>query len=157
MGHIVNNIIKYLNSKDRTGAFQVKGEWGSGKTYFFKEVLPEKIKSETNRLQVMISLFGLGNIKEIPFRLLNAYINKKREQGLSANEDMNRGLDYLDLKYGVDRKLFGVDLHDEDEMIYCIIPKYISALTMWRGLSQKRMWKKFLARLITLRRIWDSR
>lgn len=123
MKHILNNIIKYLNSKDRTGAFQVKGEWGSGKTYFFKEVLPEKIKSETNRLQVMISLFGLGNIKEIPFRLLNAYINKKREQGLSANEDMNRGLDYLDLKYGVDRKLFGVDLHDEDEMIYCIIPK----------------------------------
>ena len=123
MEHIVKSIIDYLKSSKSVGAFHVKGEWGSGKTYFFKEILPEKIKKDVDRIQVMISLFGMGSVKEIPFRLLNAYINKKSDLIESVSEDMNRGLDYLDMKYGVDRKLFGINLHDEDELIYNIIPK----------------------------------
>ena len=123
MNHIVENIIAYLNSKNTEGAFHVKGEWGSGKTYFFKEILPEKIKGQVDRIQVMISLFGLESVKEIPFKLLNAYVNKKSELKSGIGKDMDRGLDYLDMKYGVDRKLFGLNLHDEDELIYNIIPK----------------------------------
>ena len=123
MEHIVKNIVEYLKTQKSEGAFHVKGEWGSGKTYFFKEILPGKIKDDVDRIQVMISLFGLGSVKEIPFRLLNAYINKKSELTGSVSEEMNRGLDYLDMKYGVDRKLFGINLHDEDELIYNIIPK----------------------------------
>ena len=123
MEHIVKNIVEYLKSPKSEGAFHVKGEWGSGKTYFFKEILPGNIRDDVDLIQVMISLFGLGSVKEIPFRLLNAYINKKSELTGSVSEEMNRGLDYLDMKYGVDRKLFGIDLHDEDELIYNIIPK----------------------------------
>ena len=123
MKHIINNIISYINSPKTDGAFQLKGEWGSGKTYFFKEILPEKIKNDVDRIQVMISLFGLSSVKEIPFRLLNAYINKKGELTESVSEEMNHGLDYLDMKYGVDRKLFGINLHDEEELIYNILPK----------------------------------
>lgn len=123
MEHIVNSIISYLNSPNTEGAFHVKGEWGSGKTYFFKEILPEKLQGKVDRIQVMVSLFGLESVKDIPFRLLNAYVNKKSGLNGSISEDMNRGLDYLDMKYGVDRKLFGMDLHDEDELIYNIIPK----------------------------------
>lgn len=123
MNHIVENIIAYLNSSNSEGAFHVKGEWGSGKTYFFKEILPVKIKDQVNRIQVMISLFGLESVNEIPYRLLNAYVKKKSELKSGIGKDMDRGLDYIDMKYGVDRKLFGLNLHDEDELIYNIIPK----------------------------------
>lgn len=123
MEHIVENIVNYLKSVNTDGAFLVKGEWGSGKTYFFKEILPDKIKEQVDRAQVMISLFGMENVKEIPFKLLNAYVNKKSEQAGVISEDMNRGLDYLDMKYGIDRKLFGMNLHDEEELIYNIIAK----------------------------------
>lgn len=123
MEHIVEKIINYLKSANTDGAFHVKGEWGSGKTYFFKEILSDKIKEQVDRTQVMISLFGMESVKEIPFRLLNAYVNKKSEQKGVISEDMNRGLDYLDMKYGIDRKLFGMNLHDEEEMIYNIIAK----------------------------------
>ena len=123
MEHIINHIIAYLNSRNTDGAFHVKGEWGSGKTYFFKEILPDKIREQVSRIQVMVSLFGMESVKDIPFRLLNAYVKKKSEQKNGISESMNRGLDYLDMKYGVDRKLFGMNLHDEEEMIYNIIPK----------------------------------
>lgn len=123
MEHLIKNIVAYLKTPKSVGAFHVKGEWGCGKTYFFKEILPGKIKDDVDRIQVMISLFGLRSVKEIPFRLFNAYINKKSELTGSVSEEMNRGLDYLDMKYGVDRKLFGINLHDEDELIYNIIPK----------------------------------
>lgn len=123
MNYIVDNIIEYLNSPYTEGAFHVKGEWGAGKTYFIKEILPEKIKDRNNRIQVLISLFGLKSVNDIPFKLLNAYVNKKIELNRGISDDMNRGLDYLDMKYGVDRKLFGLNLHDEDELIYNIIPK----------------------------------
>lgn len=122
MENIVNSIKAYLKSENTEGAFQIKGDWGCGKTFFIKEILPNKLNG-IDRIQVMISLFGIGDVKEIPYRLLNAYINKLKEQDGTADEDMNRGLDYLDLKYGIDRKFLGINLHDEDELIYNIIPK----------------------------------
>lgn len=122
MENIVNSIKTYLKSENTEGAFQIKGDWGCGKTFFIKEILPNKLNG-IDRIQVMISLFGIGDVKEIPYRLLNAYINKMKEQDGNADEDMNRGLDYLDLKYGIDRKFLGINLHDEDELIYNIIPK----------------------------------
>ena len=122
MENIVNSIKAYLKSENTEGAFQIKGDWGCGKTFFIKEILPNKLNG-IDRIQVMISLFGIGDVKEIPYRLLNAYINKLKEQDGNADEDMNRGLDYLDLKYGIDRKFLGINLHDEDELIYNIIPK----------------------------------
>lgn len=124
MDYIVENIISYLKSSNSVGAFLLKGDWGSGKTYFIKNVLPKKIKENGKEyIQVMISLFGMESVKEIPFKLLNAYINEMNKQNRSVEEDMNRGLDYLDMKYGVDRKLFDIKLHDENELIYNIIPK----------------------------------
>lgn len=123
MEHIIKNITTYLNSKNTNGAFQVRGEWGSGKTFFFKNILPKNIQAHVKRSQVMVSLFGMKNVKEIPFRLLNAYINKKSESGEDVSEDMNRGLDYLDMKYGDNKALRNVNLHDDEELIYNIIPK----------------------------------
>ncbi len=123
MEHILKNIATYLKSDDTNGAFQVRGEWGSGKTYFFKKMLPEKIREDVPRLQVMISLFGMKGVEDIPFKLLNAYISKKSEMGEDASEDMNRALDYLDMKYGENPTLREVNLHDDEELIYNIIPR----------------------------------
>ena len=122
MKNIIDCIIEYLKSENSDGAFQIKGDWGCGKTFFIKYILPEKLKDDS-RIQVMISLFGIANVKEIPYRLLNAYINKLNEIEKNAEEDMERGLDYLDMKYGVDRKYSGINLHDEDELIFNIIPR----------------------------------
>lgn len=127
MEHIIERIKEYLAAKEPMGAFQIRGEWGSGKTYFFKHILPDKIKDgtkknpEIKRVPVIISLFGINRVKDIPYRLLNAYVNKLRSLDGDITESMNRGLDYIDIKYGSSKGLLDIDLQDEDELIYSII------------------------------------
>lgn len=119
MEYIIKSISTYLNSPNPSGAFQISGKWGCGKTYFVKNILPTKI----DKIQVMISMFGVNNVLEIPYRLLNAYINKMKEKGEDVTESMNQGLDYIDFKYGSIKSIMDIDLHDESEYIYKIIPK----------------------------------
>lgn len=129
MEHIIEKIKEYLSSDNPMGAFQIRGEWGSGKTYFFKEILPDEIKDGTtdkpqiNRIPVIISLFGINCVRDIPYRLLNAYVNELRSLNRDVTESMNCGLDYIDIKYGSSKGLLNIDLRDEDELIYNIIPR----------------------------------
>ena len=37
--NIKEDILQYLNRNTTTGALQIKGNWGCGKTYFVKEEL----------------------------------------------------------------------------------------------------------------------
>lgn len=120
---IKDDILKYLNRDITTGAIQIKGTWGCGKTYFVKEVLfKELLGQERPMIPVMISLFGLDSVKDIHYCLLNSYINIMNDNIGNITDDMNRGLDYLDFKYGSERTIFNLDLHDE-EVIYKIIPR----------------------------------
>lgn len=124
MENIKDNILQYLNRDTTTGALQIKGNWGCGKTYFVKEELfKELLALEKPIIPVMISLFGLDSVKDIHYSLLNSYINIMIDKIGNVTDDMNRGLDYLDFKYGSDKAVFNFDLHDEEELIYKIIPR----------------------------------
>lgn len=116
---IIKVLMDYLNSNAQW-SIQVKGDWGVGKTYLITECLAKDYK---DRLQVRVSLFGLKEVSEISYKILNAYVNAKKELGESVYEDICKGLDYIDFKYGQSRILHEFDLHDEDEIIFSIIPK----------------------------------
>ena len=70
---IIGSVKNYIKM-DNSGALLVIGDWGCGKTYFFKNTLAEELKRE-GRMLVMVSLFGIHELKEIPERLLYAYLN----------------------------------------------------------------------------------
>lgn len=124
MENIKDNILQYLTCDTTTGALQIKGNWGCGKTYFVKEELfKELLEREKPIIPVMISLFGLDSVKDIHYSLLNSYINIMNDKKGNVTDDMNRGLDYLDFKYGSDKAIFNFNLHDEEELIYKIIPR----------------------------------
>lgn len=111
-------------------SFQIKGQYGKGKTYFVKEKLPQKLKylkreeknlkSEYERIQILISLYDLQNIKEIPAKLLNAFIKSKSE---NIDEYINRGYDYLEKKYGRGNAISNFSIDNDAEVIFNIIPK----------------------------------
>ena len=80
---IIGSVLNYL-TQNTSGALLVTGDWGCGKTHFFKNDLFEKIKEvkvkkeEKNEKYnpIMVSLFGINDLKEVPERVLCAYLDK---------------------------------------------------------------------------------
>ena len=71
---IIEGISNYLEMKT-TGALMITGHWGCGKTYFIKnEVIPYTQKILGKKL-IMVSLFGINDLSEIPERVLYAYLD----------------------------------------------------------------------------------
>ena len=71
---IIEGISNYLEMKT-TGALMITGHWGCGKTYFIKnEVIPYTQKVLGKKL-IMVSLFGINDLSEIPERVLYAYLD----------------------------------------------------------------------------------
>ncbi|MEE1175634.1 MAG: hypothetical protein U0K71_01355 [Paludibacteraceae bacterium] len=123
MEWLIDNIDEYLK-KSSSLSFQIRGEYGKGKTYFVKHILPGKLREKgSERIQIMISLFDLQNIKEIPAKLLNAYILSKRDKNQDIYEDICKGYDYLETKYGRNNTITNYNVDNEPEVVFKIIPK----------------------------------
>ena len=59
---LIEEINRYVNSKEHSGALLITGKWGCGKSYQineFKEQVPD------NKLVIVISLFGIENRNDI--------------------------------------------------------------------------------------------
>lgn len=68
---MTDGILNYLKMES-TGALMVSGEWGCGKTYHIKHVVLPSLK-EHGYNPVMVSLFGISNVNEIPLRIIENY------------------------------------------------------------------------------------
>lgn len=84
-------------------ALLISGDWGSGKTYYYKNILQEKIKDtptiENNSKKykpILISLFGLKTIKEVQseiFLSIFQYLkDEKIKLGFGITKSLIRGL-----------------------------------------------------------------
>ncbi len=63
MNHFILNYIK----NDITGrAIMLSGEWGSGKSYYIKNTLKPFIEEHCKHKCVIVSLYGISNLSEIP-------------------------------------------------------------------------------------------
>lgn len=81
--HPITKGVKNYLSMNTSGALLVTGDWGCGKTHYFKNELFEEIISEGDFIPVIVSLFGVNELKEIPERILYAFLDKVRENGAS--------------------------------------------------------------------------
>lgn len=69
---LIKAIIGYVKNKKDDSAIMLNGDWGSGKTFFIKNVLSEKIKN-----MMYISLYDIEKIDDINERICNEIIKKK--------------------------------------------------------------------------------
>ncbi len=58
---IVNIVKDYLDDKTYSYAIMLEGEWGSGKTYFVKNILKDSIDKKI----IYVSLYGIDSLDEI--------------------------------------------------------------------------------------------
>lgn len=74
--HPITEGVKNYLSMNTSGALLVTGDWGCGKTHYFKNELFNEITSEGSFIPIMVSLFGVNELKEIPERILYACLDK---------------------------------------------------------------------------------
>lgn len=122
---IIEVVKEYLNSNIYNYAVMIDGEWGSGKTYFIKNILMEKIEQDTisnssnnekiKRI-IYISLYGVNSTDDISNSIYLSIINESvdsNEKSKKARSFVNEnrvarvisriGIDFLKNK-GVDYK-----------------------------------------------------
>lgn len=81
---MVEGITNYIKMKT-SGVLMITGHWGCGKTYFMKnEVIPQ-VKEKLHKEIIIVSLFGLNHVNEIPERVLYAYCNALDNSNSSFN------------------------------------------------------------------------
>lgn len=130
--HLVEGIVNYSNMQS-SGALLITGVWGCGKTYFLKNTLFPYLENNTKWLPIMVSLYGLQDLAELPRRVIAAYLDKigkskevgKASKKFSLGVLTQIGVNLSDIvpKIGewVDvRKLIG-----DGHLLYKVLPKNI--------------------------------
>lgn len=72
----VKEIEYYCMQENTSGALLVNGNWGSGKTYFFENILPQLPWFYSNASIISISLFGITSREILDKKLKEKYILK---------------------------------------------------------------------------------
>lgn len=70
----VQEVEYYCKQENTSGALLVNGNWGSGKTYFFENILPQLPWFYSNTSIISISLFGITSREILDKKLKEKYI-----------------------------------------------------------------------------------
>lgn len=103
---IIELVEKYINEDIYNYAILIDGEWGSGKTYFTKNILIKNIEEKIKKKVIYLSLYGIKSISDISNELYICLADKKMGQPL-------RKIITTGAKIGTDAiKFLGVELSD---------------------------------------------
>ena len=84
---IEKEIFRYIQDESYNYAVLIDGEWGSGKTYFVKNVLLKKIESNEKRV-LYVSLYGISNIQELGKKLYLDYLLKDKSKLVTEHTEL---------------------------------------------------------------------
>lgn len=91
-------IENYIKRPDFDYSILISGEWGSGKTYYFKNCLIDKNTGSINNTEaelILVSVGGLSTTNEVKENIVIEFLNKSRYgKFLNSNK--------LDLIFGID-------------------------------------------------------
>ncbi len=85
---IVNIVKDYLDDKTYSYAIMLEGEWGSGKTYFVKNILKDSIDKKI----IYVSLYGIDSLDEISNAIIFSSVkNENNKMVIASNLGINIG------------------------------------------------------------------
>lgn len=99
MMDIKDEIINFIERKEETGALLITGKWGSGKTFYIKNLVEEFNKEKKGYLSV-ISLFGINTVENLTKVVKECYLEANstiftktaRKIGKIVGKTVNSGL-----------------------------------------------------------------
>lgn len=131
----LDEIVNYYLTSDTNHALMITGSWGTGKSYYLKNILKCKIENiptfednSKNYKPVLISLFGLKSITEIQTEIfLSLYPildNKKIKLSASIGKALIKGIMRLNSLDGFLNNASNIEINKEDwlkfsELVIC--------------------------------------
>lgn len=131
----LKEVVEYYLKSNSNYALMITGDWGIGKTYYFKNILSEQIKqtstynNENKKYRpIIVSLFGLKSIKEIQseiFLCLYPFLkNNKLKLGASIGKAVAKGILHLKgvgeyAKYVDEINVNTTELINFEEIVLC--------------------------------------
>lgn len=116
-------IFNHLSMKT-TGALLLTGDWGSGKTYYVKNFLFDRIESETEYIPIIVSLYGEKSRLDIAKKVIFAYFDKKGGQSQLSTSTIAKNLKSLSDAVPIINKYFDVEklITGAEENIFSFLP-----------------------------------
>lgn len=148
---IVEQIISYLNEEKYCQAILIDGEWGSGKTFFVKEILMPKISKNISDKKVhYVSLYGVSSLEEITEKIYCSYVEEMIDKNLGADKGklvddylLNCSLDEKAIKEIVYKK--ATERKQVDDSIAVGKALSIKKLSNWKKLEDDEIRKTIKA------------
>lgn len=78
---IINLVSEYLKESYYNYAIMIDGSWGSGKTYFIKNILIPKLKEDIKQHSIYISLYGIRKTEDISNAVFTAIAEDRIGKG----------------------------------------------------------------------------
>lgn len=95
MKHIYQAVYNHVLMKT-SGALLVTGNWGSGKTYYFKNFLFPNLEKDTGTQSIIVSLYGVTDKDSIANKVLFAYLDNRAGNGkIISAASLTKGLQNL--------------------------------------------------------------
>lgn len=113
---------------ENTGALLIVGAWGSGKTYYIDNVVFRKLgEGEVSRQCIRVSLFGVKDTADIPYRVFQAFTDHEFSDRTKGLVKFDKIRDWSNRIYNVFPKFKEyVDfspLFTKGNAVYSLIPK----------------------------------
>lgn len=90
MDSVSEKILRYISDKEKNQALLLTGDWGSGKTYYIKNMLAEKLEGDKsgNKFKIIyISLYGMNSLTGLQHLLRSKLI----EAGCVKQDSISKG------------------------------------------------------------------
>ncbi|MCH1942418.1 KAP family NTPase [Holdemania massiliensis] len=119
MGKTLEEIKEYCREKNSYGALLLTGIWGSGKTYFIKNIFCKDPYIASNYIPIIISLFGECSIENVHMQIKLAYLKEKYLwQDANPNKikkffsNISRAINTIDIVKKIIEPLCNLDILD---------------------------------------------
>lgn len=117
MDYITSSICNYFKVSNNR-AILIDGEWGSGKTFYAKNVLKDILRNELpNSISIYLSLYGLTSIEEVSNIIVGSLLtsNKKNSKTSKIKKLFLKTLNSAKNEWSMAR--VALNLFDEDDVI----------------------------------------
>ena len=112
---VINQILEYVSDERYCQAILLDGEWGSGKTFFVKDKLLNRLQEMIPQKRIYyVSLYGMSSSNQIVDEIYSSIVEEFIEEKLGEDKGkmLEKGISFTSKLFAAGMKYFNLDSKD---------------------------------------------